>query len=169
MSKNDRPTPTKHRQIHNLRDNRHDTYKLRGKLPEPTVCPQCGASYHKGHWTWAKVADTGAHEHPCPACQRTNDRYPAGELSIAGDFVADHREEILHLAHNVEEQERSQHPLNRIMAIEDVDEGIRVLTTDIHLPRRIAEALQSAWDGELDVHYDEAGYFLRASWRRDDR
>ena len=29
-----------------------DTYKTKGKLPEPTVCPQCGAVYHKGRWQW---------------------------------------------------------------------------------------------------------------------
>jgi NMD protein affecting ribosome stability and mRNA decay len=168
VSNTDRSAPTGRRQIHNLRERRHDTYKLRGKLPEPTVCPQCGATYHKGRWTWAKVTEPEAHEHVCPACQRVNDRYPAGELSIGGRFVAEHREEILNLARNLEEQERSEHPLNRIMAIEDAEDGIRILTTDIHLPRRIAEALQGAWNGALDIHYDEAGYFVRSSWRRDD-
>jgi len=36
------------------------------------------------------------------------------------------------------------------------------------LPRRIAEALNSAWNGKLDMHYDEEGYFIRLAWRRDD-
>jgi len=43
-----------------------------------------------------------------------------------------------------------------------------VTTTDIHLPRRIGEALVSAYDGALDLTYDEDGYFLRANWHRDD-
>jgi hypothetical protein len=30
----------------------HDAYKSKGKLPEPTVCPDCGAVYHAGHWQW---------------------------------------------------------------------------------------------------------------------
>ena len=30
----------------------HDTYKIWGKLPEPTECPDCGAVWHKGRWQW---------------------------------------------------------------------------------------------------------------------
>jgi hypothetical protein len=36
------------------------------------------------------------------------------------------------------------------------------------LPRRIGHALESAWDGKLDTHYDEAGYFARVAWERTD-
>ena len=79
-----------------------------------------------------------------------------------------HKQEILNLAKNIEEAEKAEHPLNRIMDIEELDDGLRITTTDIHLPRRIAEALNSAWNGELDMHYDEEGYFIRLAWRRDD-
>ena len=40
-------------------------------------------------------------------------------------------------------------------------------TTDIHLPRRIGEALHHAHRGELDFHYDKEAYAIRVSWRRD--
>ena len=89
-------------------------------------------------------------------------------MSIRGTFVAEHRQEILGLVRNVEEREKSTHALNRIMAIEETDDGLRVLTTDIHLPRRIADALVDAWEGELDLHYDEGAYFVRLAWQRDD-
>ena len=39
-----------------------------------------------------------------------------------------------------------------------------ITTTDIHLPRRIGQALHSAYKGSLDVHYDEEGYFIRVHW-----
>ena len=168
MSKTDDRAPAGRPQIRNLRERRHDTYKLRGKLPEPTVCPQCGASYHKGHWTWEKPSsDEEAHSQLCQACQRMNDSYPAGELTIGGAFAVAHQEEIVNLANNTEKQEKAEHPLNRIMAIDNIEGGLRILTTDIHLPRRIAEGLERAWDGELDIHYDKEGYFVRISWRRE--
>ncbi|NIW24769.1 MAG: ATPase [Gammaproteobacteria bacterium] len=151
----------------NVQERRHDPYKLRGKLKEPTVCPQCGASYRNGRWTWDEAPSGEAKRQLCQACQRINDRYPAGELAIGGRFVAEHRDEILNLAKNIEEAERAAHPLNRIMSIDDVDDGLLITTTDIHLPRRIAEALDNAWNGELDMHYDEEGYFVRLNWRRD--
>ena len=55
----------------------HDTYKLRGKLAEPTVCSECGAVFHDGRWQWIS-RPAGAHEVACPACQRIKDRFPAG-------------------------------------------------------------------------------------------
>lgn len=33
-----------------LQERVHDTYRTWGKLREPTLCPDCGAVYHKGHW-----------------------------------------------------------------------------------------------------------------------
>ena len=53
------------------------------------------------------------------------------------------------------------------MAIEDEDGTVVITTTDIHLPRRIGEALFDAYEGELDFHYEEEAYSIRVSWRRD--
>lgn len=41
-----------------------------------------------------------------------------------------------------------------------------IKTTDIHLPRRIGEAMHRAFHGELHVHYDEENYFVRVEWWR---
>jgi len=144
-----------------------DPYKSTKKPHEPTACPQCGAVYHAGHWRWIeRPAD--AHEDLCPACHRVNDEYPAGEVTLSGPFVTQHRDEILHIIRHQEELEKPEHPLNRIMKIDNTGEEIVVTTTEIHLPRRIGEALKSAFDGELEFNYDEDGYFLRVGWRRDD-
>jgi hypothetical protein len=94
-------------------------------------------------------------------------RYPAGELVIKGEFAARHKDEILHLARHQEEQEKAEHPLHRIMDIEEPDGGIVVRTTDIHLPRRIGEALRHAYRGDLEFHYEEGTYFIRVRWSRD--
>jgi len=148
-----------------IREHVHDPYKTRLKLPEPTVCPQCGAVFHEGRWHWAPRPEP-AHEELCQACHRINDRYPAGELTIAGGFVPRHKDEILQLARHQEEQEKAEHPLHRIMEIEERDGAIVVRTTDIHLPRRIGEALHHAYRGDLDFHYDEEAYFIRVRWTR---
>jgi hypothetical protein len=155
--------PRRDRMIH---ERVHDAYKTRLKLPEPTVCPQCGAVFHEGRWQWAPRPD-GAHEELCQACHRINDRYSAGELTIAGDFVRRHKDEIVHLARHQEEQEKAEHPLHRIMGIEERDGAIVIQTTDIHLPRRIGEALRHAFHGDLEFHYEEEAYFIRVRWTRD--
>ena len=146
------------------RDNILDPYQARQKLQEPTCCRQCGAVYHHGRWQWGQRPD-GAHEDLCPACHRINDKLPAGILTLHGALTPHRKDEIIRLARNQEETEKGEHPLNRIISVEETDEGLVISTTDIHLPRRIGEALEHAFHGELDMHYDEAGYFVRADWR----
>ena len=144
-----------------------DPYKQTRKPHEPTVCPQCGAVYHQGRWQWSEPP-AGAHQAICQACHRINDNFPAGELTLSGAFVPRHKDEMLHIIRRQEAIEKPEHPFNRIMNIEDAAGRIVVTTTDIHLPRRIGEALKSAFDGELELKYDEDGYFLRAAWQRDE-
>lgn len=144
-----------------------DPYKLTHKLHEPSVCPQCGAVYRDGRWHWA-ARPPGAAEVVCQACHRINDDYPAGVVTLEGSFLAAHRDEILNLVRRQESIEKPEHPFNRIIAIKDDAGTIVVTTTDLHLPRRIGEALKSAFDGTLTLDYDEDGYFLRVGWTRED-
>lgn len=143
----------------------HDSYKSKKKLPEPTRCPDCGAVYRSARWTWA-AAPPGAHEALCPACHRIRDRFPAGYVTLKGEFLGAHRDEILHLVRNREAAEKAEHPLERIMAIEDADDGVLVTTTDTHLARSIAEAVQAAYKGELEFRYNKEDNLLRATWSR---
>lgn len=142
----------------------HDTYKAKGKLPEPTRCPDCGATYHRGRWTW-EPAPAGAHEQLCPACHRARDKFPAGYVSLGGRLFADHRDEIMSLARHCEANEKSRHPLERIMAIENEAEGVLITTTGTHLAREIAEHVHNAYKGSLEFRYNKEQNLLRADWR----
>lgn len=146
----------------------HDPYKTLLKLPEPTVCPKCGAVWQAGRWKWAEHKPEGANEELCQACHRINDEYPAGELTLNGKFVTAHKDEIINLVRNTEKAENAEHPLHRIMAVEERGDTILITTTDIHLPSRIGKAIFRAYEGKFDCHYDDEGYFLRGTWSRDD-
>lgn len=113
-----------------------DAYRMKGKLPEPTVCPQCNAVFHKGRWQWMQA--------PADA----------------------HREEIMRVVHNLEQHERKEHPLKRIMAIAQQADATVVTTTDIHLARGIGEAVHHAYQGELDLHYNPGENQVRVYWQR---
>ena len=63
--------------------------------------------------------------------------------------------------------QNAEHPLSRIIDIAEAPDKTAVTTTDIHLPRRIGHALEHAFKGKLDTHYNEEEYFIRIQWRRD--
>lgn len=155
--------PVRHDQLRPERV--HDTYKLRGKLAEPAVCPDCGAVYHGGRWQWM-ARPSGAQETSCPACLRIKDHLPAGFVEVGGAYFASHRDELIKLLRHHEEKEKGEHPLARIIAVEDAADGVLVTTTDIHLARDLGQALYHAHQGELEFHYNEGENLLRVHWRR---
>ena len=151
-----------------LKEKVHDPYKTRLKLPEPTVCPQCGAVFRRGRWQWDDAAPADANRESCQACRRVADKYPAGTVTLGGSFLKQHKTEILNLIRNQEELEKGEHPLHRIMEIAEEGGQIVVTTTDIHLPRRIGDAVHRAYSGQLDYQYEDESYSLRVNWTRDE-
>jgi hypothetical protein len=127
------------RREHPLDEIREDSYRENAKLPEPSHCPKCDATYMKGRWTWAK-APADAPKHTCPACKRSEDQFPAGYVTLKGPFAAAHRDEIVALVKARETRAREDHALQRIMSLEPGADGLVVTTTDAHLARDL-EAL----------------------------
>lgn len=143
-----------------------DPYSTRRKPPSPAVCPECRAVFEKGHWRWRDFWPQKARRQLCPACRRIRDRYPAGWVLLKGEFVKSHRQEIIDIARNEQKDETAEHPLNRIMRIEDRPDGLLITTTDVHLARLIGEAMRRAHKGELHLRYDAQGYAVRVEWNR---
>ena len=139
-----------------------------GKLPELAGCPGCGASYRNGRWTW-QVAPIGSYSHTCPACERIATHYPAGVLRLHGAFAQGHRDELLHLLRNIEARERADHPLKRIIAVEEEDDGFVVTATDAKLVESFGRSLQRAYEGELQhpPTTAERANLVRVDWHRD--
>lgn len=163
MSTSHLPRNKKDRSVRPLK---HDQYKVKGKLREPSVCLECKAVYHRGRWTWDPVP-SDSHDVVCPACQRIRDGAPSGVLLLTGEFVAAHRKQVLGLARNEEARVKAEHPLARIIKIKDQTEapaGVVITTTDPHLARRIGEALHHAHHGTFTCRYEEHEDLLRANW-----
>ena len=129
------------------------------------MCGDCHAVFHGGRWQWAGAAQ-GAHEARCPACRRIRDKLPAGSATLTGAFFDAHRDEVLALVRHVAAREQEEHPLHRIMQIEDAPNGVVVATTDIHSPQRIAEALKHAYHGDFKLSYGHDEYTVRVNWQR---
>lgn len=158
--------PNYTRRDRTLRERKHDPYRAERKLPTPSACRDCGIVYRSGRWERPTPGIEVAGTELCPSCQRVRDRDPAGILTVAGEFLHDHRDEILGLIKNLEARRIADHPLQRIMNASDDSEGMRVETTDIHLCRALGDALHAAYGGELSYHYEKEGSQLRVHWQR---
>jgi hypothetical protein len=143
----------------------HDPLQAQEKMTEPMVCKNCQAVFRKGRWQWL-APPKNARQGQCPACKRIQQKMPAGYVTIEGAFALDHRDELLRLIHHLENHEKAEHPLKRIMWTEQREDGLLVTTTDIHLAHGIGEALHHAYKGELDAQFNDAEYLLRVRWRR---
>jgi hypothetical protein len=71
---------------------------------------------------------------------------------------------MIHLARDQEEAEKKEHPLNRIISIEEDAHSVVINTTDIHLPCRLGEPVKRAFRGDIQMHFEEDRYFVRVSW-----
>jgi NMD protein affecting ribosome stability and mRNA decay len=168
MSQGISPQPSKapQRRDRELQEFRPDAYRSKTKYAEPTVCPDCQAVYHAGRWQWlSPPADAEAQR--CPACQRAHDHYPAGYLSLSGKFLAEHHGEIMQLIQNIADRARAEHPIKKIIDIdEEAVDSVLVSTAEIHLARELGEAIHRAYKGgELDYHYNSGDNLLRVTWK----
>lgn len=150
--------PVRHDRL--IQEQRDDPYAERAKPREPSACPECGAIFHEGRWRWG-TAPANAHAHLCPACRRVRDKFPAGVVLIGGDFDTAEKDEYLRIVEHEARAEAAEHPIERVMEVEEEDGSVVVTTTSVHLARRIGEALQHAHRGRLDFHYNEGEHFIR--------
>jgi hypothetical protein len=144
-----------------------DSYRMKRKLRDPTLCKICGAVFTAGRWQWLDTLPDNADEIRCPACQRIHDRVPAGYLTLQGEFFVQHRDEIMHLIHNHVERQRLQHPLQRMIDSESLNGGgVEISFTEYHLPKGVGEAIKNAYQGQLQIQFAEASGQERVHWER---
>lgn len=141
---------------------RKDAYKLDSKLAGTACCTGCGAVYCAGRWSW-RARPAEARSITCPACRRIHDRFPAGELRLEGAFLERH-DELMGLIRNVEEREKSLHPLERLMSVRRQRGVLVVQTTGMHLARRIADALRRAFHRKATLKFSLGEDFVRVEW-----
>jgi NMD protein affecting ribosome stability and mRNA decay len=159
------PVGARHEQRMNAA--RDDSYRDTEKHADPATCPRCRATYVAGRWMWSP-APAGAARTTCPACQRIEDNFPAGYVTLKGGFLAAHRDEVLNLVMRRAERARAEHPLQRIIGMQDTVQGVLVTTTDGHLARGLGIALQEAFKGDLDLTFSRDENLVRATWSRRD-
>jgi hypothetical protein len=150
-------------------DVERDSYLPKLSPKEVIQCTGCGAFYHRRHWTLVAPAgfSAPAHAHPvyCPACRKTKERYPCGELTLKFMESAE-RQEILRILRNEEEQARSKNPLQRIMSMAERNGEWKLETTTEKLAQRLGRSVHKARGGTLAYKWSHNNKFLRVVWEQ---
>lgn len=102
----------------------------------------------------------------CPACKKTKENVPNGVVKLKGDFLKQHKEEIMNLIQNEDERSKKYNPLKRIMKIQDKGSEVEVHTTSAKLAQRIGSILFKAYSGQVEYKKHENAKFMRVEWRR---
>jgi hypothetical protein len=158
------PKPTSpNPRARNVKPKAHDPYRHRLKTEDALVCKECGVVYHDGRWYWGAPPLCDEKSCVCPACQRVRDRYPAGTIRLHG-LPSKYRDEILRMIRNTEEREKQEHPLERLIDIEDEADDLVVTTTGTHLGRCIAGDLRRRFHRGVTVRYPEEENLIQVDW-----
>jgi len=138
---------------------------------KPAVCEHCHAVYHQKSWHQDAKMFALLHDDPqtpqilCPACQKQNENFPTGILTLQGDYLWEHETEIRNILNNRADSMHSRNPLQRIMRMEKTGHQLVIETTDSKLAEHMGRALQHAHRGELRI--DWAGkQTCRVDWQR---
>lgn len=148
----------------------HDPYIPWLGPKEVAVCRRCGAVYHRKHWT-LRPSPSGTRGRKirlvlCPGCQKIRDHFPGGILTLKGNFLNPHKDEILHLIRNEEARARKINPLERIISIKDQKTKIEVQTTSDRFTQRIGMEIHRAYKGRVTYRWPGEDKFVRVEWHR---
>ncbi len=148
-----------------------DPYLPRGASGKVSSCESCRAVYKNKRWYGpadaAKIVGTSVVKVVCPACLKMRDNFPGGIVTLRGDYVLAHKQEVIHLIKNEEERARGFNPLERVMSIKENGRGsIVVSTTNEKLAQRLGRAIKKAFHGEVAYNWSHDNKLVRVDWVR---
>lgn len=134
-------------------------------------CKECNAIYHNKRWSLDEepYKKRGNNKKTllvlCPACQKIRDKYPEGFVTLKGDYLKEHKQDILNLIKNEQERAIGLNPLERIIELKDRGDIIDISTTNEKLAQRIGKKVHKACQGELEIKWTK-DKITRVVWQR---
>jgi NMD protein affecting ribosome stability and mRNA decay len=148
-----------------------DSYLFRRSPKGILSCRGCGAVYNHARWALEPTEEirrnveigAGVRRTYCPACQKIRQHYAQGVLKISG-VDAEEMSEILRLLKNEETRAREKNPLERILAIVNDEDCLKVETTTEKLAQRFGRCLNKARGGKVVYKWSHRNKFARVYW-----
>ena len=156
------------------RETTSDPYTSRGAKGKIEICGSCRAVHRNKRWYAddamfrAAQNDPSAMRTACPACLKIRDHFPGGIVTLKGDFVLPHKDELMNLIRNEEERARGFNPLERVMSIkENGFGGMIISTTNEKLAQRLGRAIKKAFHGAVTYRWSHDNKLVRVEWLRE--
>jgi len=148
-----------------------NVYHTEEGSPEPAICPGCTSFYLNKRWydavdRYLLEGHEPQREVTCPACRRMRDDVPEGVVTLSGQYLLEHEEEILNRIKNEAAKTRKKNPLARIMTIEQEADVMTIRTTNLKLAEKLGRDIYKAHRGTLRYQWTADEDFLRVYWDR---
>jgi len=150
----------------------NDPYLPEGGHKEPAICKSCHALYQQKRWLLDPHTVEAMQNRPdvqwvtCPACQKIAEHYPEGILTLSGDYLWNHEQEIRNILDNEAERVFAKNPTARIMQMTAEDQSLVIETTEQKLAEHLGRVLNRAHRGELQVDWSGSPRICRVNWER---
>ena len=140
---------------------------------EAAVCQECHALYQEKRWffdekLYDKLAGAGkVRQVVCPTCRKIKDHYVEGYLTLSGEFLVQHKDEIITLLEKEAAKVGNRSFDDRIIQmVQEGDNKLVVETTTEKLAQHLGRAVYKAYKGELTFNWGEMDKFVRVYWSR---
>ncbi len=139
---------------------------------EAAICTQCHALYQGKRWFFdpklsGRLAGTDkVREVLCPTCRKIKDHFPEGVLTLSGEFLARHKDEIVKLLTKEAGRIAKRSVTDRIIQMVPEDDKLVVETTTEKMAQHLGRAVYKAYKGDLNFRWGEMERFVRVYWSR---
>jgi ssDNA-binding Zn-finger/Zn-ribbon topoisomerase 1 len=139
---------------------------------EAAVCTQCHALYRSKRWSfdaplYERLAGTDkVREVVCPTCRKIKDHFPEGILTLSGEFLTQHQEEIVRLLEKEAGRVAKRSVVDRIIQIIPEGDKLVVETTSEKMAQHLGRTIYKACKGDLHFRWGEVERFVRVYWSR---
>ena len=147
-----------------------DPYAAALAMKGTVSCDSCPAIYSNKRWQLlpetSSLPKGEIRKITCPTCRKIADNYPEGVITLRGEYLWEHEEEIRRILKNEERRAVAKNPGERIIRMDQIGDSLIIETTEEKLAEHLGRVLHRAHHGALQVSWGSDHTMCRVTWER---